>query len=163
MISFELGTHIVRPLKQVFHFVTTPENDFQWQYGTLASSRLSEGAIGLGSIFRVVGHFLGQRTENVFEVTGFEPYRKYGYRSRTGPIFSSIAYSFGIKGGWTEMMLSVQIDPGELFKPGIAITEKRLKKQYKENLALLRDVLEAAPREQAAPLNPPGERPREPG
>ena len=42
MISFDLNTHIYRPLKQVFAFVATPENDFQWQYGTLASTQISK-------------------------------------------------------------------------------------------------------------------------
>jgi hypothetical protein len=153
MISFDLRTHIVRPLRQVFQFVTTPENDFQWQYGTLASARLSQGAIGIGSIFRVLGHFLGERMESIFEVTGFEPYRTYGFRSQSSPIFSSTLYSLDMKGGMTELSLSVQMDPGESFKPGIAVTEKRLKKQYRENLSLLKDLLEATPVER--PQQPP--------
>ena len=159
MISFNLGTHIFRPLRQVFHFVSTPENDFQWQYGTLASDRLSEGAMGMGSIFRVVGHFLGERTISIFEVTGFEPFRSYGYRSQSGPVLSNTLYSFAIKGGSTELALSVEINPGDLFKSGLAVTEKRLKKQYKENLALLKSILETAPREQAAPLPVLGNQP----
>jgi len=150
MIHFDLGIHIVRPLRQVFQFVTTPENDFQWQYGTLASTRLSQGEIRPGSSFRVVGHFLGQRMESICEVTGFEPYKRYGYSSQSGPILSNTAYSFEMKEGSTELRLSVQIDPGESFKPGIAVTEKRLKKQYKENLALLKEILETAPVERMA-------------
>jgi hypothetical protein len=163
MISFDVGTHIFRPLKQVFHFVTAPENDFQWQYGTLASTRLSAGMIGLGSIFRVVGHFLGERTEGVFEVTSFEPYKTYGYRSRSGPVLSTTLYSFAIHGGSTDLGLSVQINPGDPFKPGNTITEKRLKKQYKENLALLKNLLEAAPRDKAAPMRITGDQFQEPG
>ena len=150
MIHFDLGVQIVRPLRQVFQFVTTPENDFQWQYGTLASTRLSQGEIGQGSIFRVVGHFLGQRMESICRVTGFEPYEKYGYSSQSGPIFSNTAYSFEMSGGRTELRLLVQIDPGASFKPGIAVTEKRLKKQYKENLALLKEILETTPVERVA-------------
>ena len=150
MIHFDTGIQIVRPLMQVFQFVTTPENDFQWQYGTLASSRLSKGEIGLGSIFRVVDHFLGQRMESIYEVTGFEPYKRYRYQSQSGPIFSNTAYSFEMKEGRTELRLSVRIDPGESFKPDITATEKRLKKQSRENLALLKEILEAAPLEQAA-------------
>ena len=150
MIHFDLGVQIVRPLRQVFQFVTTPENDFQWQYGTLASTHLSQGEIGLGSIFRVVGHFLGQRMESVCEVTDFEPYRRYGYRSQSGLIFSDTAYTFNMKEGSTELRLAVRIDPGASFKPGIAVTEKRLKKQSKENLGLLKEILEAAPLERTA-------------
>jgi hypothetical protein len=163
MISFDLGARIVRPLKQVFHFVTSPENDFQWQYGTLAATRLSPGEFGIGSIFRVVGHFLGERRESTCEVTEFELYKRYGYRSQSGTILSNTAYSFDMKGGRTELRLAVQINPGDLFKPSIAMTEKQLKKQYKENLALLKEILEATPRERAAQLPAWEERPQEPG
>jgi len=163
MINFDLGIHIARPLRQVFQYVTTPENEFQWQYGTLASIRLSQGAIGIGSIFRVVGHFLGQRMESICEVTGFEPYKMYGYRSQSGPVFSNTLYSLDMKGSMTELRLSLQMDPGESFKPGIAVTEKRLKKQYRENLGLLKDLLEATPVERAIQSPARGERPQEPG
>ena len=50
MISLELSTQIHRPLSQVFAFITTPENDFQWQYGTLASERVSNGEVGEGTL-----------------------------------------------------------------------------------------------------------------
>ena len=163
MISFDLGTFILWPLKQVFSFVTTPENDFQWQYGTLASARLSKGEFRLGSIFHVVGHFLGERRESVCEVTEFVPYTRYSYRSQSGPILSNTAYSFDMKGGRTELQLAVQIHPGDLFKPSIAMSEKQLKKQYKENLALLKDILEITKRERGARLAARGEHPQEPG
>ena len=80
MIRFEINTHIYRPLRQVYHFVTTPENDFQWQYGTLTCARLTDGEVGLGTLFRGVSHFMGQRVENIFEVTGFELNRIYSYK-----------------------------------------------------------------------------------
>ena len=81
MIRFDLSTHIYRPLIQVFAFVATPENDFQWQYGTLASAQLSRGEVGLGTLFRVVGHLVGRRIETVYEVTVFEPNKSYGRSS----------------------------------------------------------------------------------
>ena len=69
MISFELNINIYRPLPQVFRFVAMPENDFQWQYGTLASSRISEGEMGVGTVFRTVSHVMGHRIDSVYEVT----------------------------------------------------------------------------------------------
>lgn len=44
MIQINTNTIIYRPVRQVFDFLCTPENDFQWQYDTLVSSRLSEKA-----------------------------------------------------------------------------------------------------------------------
>ena len=143
MISFDLHTQIYRPLRQVFSFVATPENDFQWQYGTLASTQISEGEMGIGSLFRAVSHFMGQRIESVYEVTEFEPNKRYGFKSRSGPMDSYTLYTFETTKGSTRISVSTRVNSGDLFKPGDVAVEKKVKKQYRENLALLKGVLEA--------------------
>ena len=143
MISFDLSTHIYRPLTQVFSFVSTPENDFQWQYGTLASNQISKGAIGIGALFRATGHFLGQRIESTYEVTEFEPNKSYGFQSRSGSLNSHTLYTFEVSKGSTKINISARVSIGDLFKPGDCTVEKKIKKQYRENLALLKGVLEA--------------------
>lgn len=143
MIRFDLNTRIYRPLKQVFAFVATPENDFQWQYGTLASTQISNGSVGIGTLFRAVGHLVGERIEAVYEVTAFESNRSYGFKSVSGPVDVSILYTFEISEGGTRVNLSMETNPRDLFKPDGAIIVKRFKKQYKENLAMLKNVLEA--------------------
>ncbi len=85
MISVDLSIHIYRPLKQVFTFVATPENDFQWQYGTLASAQISKGEIGIGTLFHTVEYFMGKRIEVVYEIKEFEPARRYGFEFLSDP------------------------------------------------------------------------------
>jgi len=143
MISFDLSTHIYRPLAQVFSFVATPENDFQWQYGTLDTSQISRGEMGLGTLFRVTGIFLGQRIESTYEVTEFVPNKSYGSRSRSGPLDSHTLYTFEMSKGMTKISMSARVSIGDLLKPGDYSVEKKIKKQYRENLALLKGVLEA--------------------
>ena len=143
MISFDLSTHIYRPLKQVFAFVATPENDFQWQYGTLASTQISQGELGLKTLFRAVGHILGRRLETMYEVTAFEPNKKYGFKSVSGPVDSYTLYTFAMTEGGTGINLLIETNPRDLFKPNDAVVVKKFKKQYKENLAMLKSVLEA--------------------
>lgn len=143
MISFDLNTSIYRPLHQVFSFVATPENDFQWQYGTLSSIQLSEGEICLGTVFRSVGHFMGHRIESVYEITEFEPNKSYGFKTRSGPMDSHTLYTFEIMGNCTKINICTHISPGDLLKPDSAAIVKKVKKQYRENLALLKGILEA--------------------
>jgi hypothetical protein len=143
MMNFELNTHIHRPLTQVFSFVATPENDFQWQYGTLTSAQVSQGEVGIGTLFRVVGHLMGQRLETLYEVTTFELNRCYGFRSVTGPVDSHIHYRFEITDGATRIQMTLETDLRDLFKASNTIIIKRFKKQYKENLAMLKSILEA--------------------
>jgi len=143
MISFDLNTHIYRPLPQVFTFVATPENDFQWQYGTFTSTQISEGEIGLGTLFRTVSHFMGHRIESVYEVTEFEPNKRYGFKSLSGPMDSNTLYTFEVKEGCTTVNISTRVNPGDFFEKGGVAVEKKVKKQYRENLALLKGILEA--------------------
>lgn len=143
MISFDLNTHIYRPLKQVFLFVATPENDFQWQYGILASTQISNGEIGLGTLFRAVGHIMGRRIEAIYEITAFELNKRYGFKSVSGPVDSYTLYTFEMSEGGTMINLSTETNPRDLFKPSDTIIVKKFKKQYKENLAMLKSVLEA--------------------
>lgn len=144
MMKFDLNTDIYRPLTQVFAFVTMPENDFHWQYGTLMSDRISKGEMGVGTLFRVVGHFMGRRMECVYEVTEFEPNKKYGFKSLSGPIDSYTLYTFEVMKGSTRISHSTQISLGEPFKSNATTAEKTVKKEYRENLALLKDILESS-------------------
>lgn len=144
-ICFDLSTHIRRPLRQVFAFVTTPENDFQWQYGTLISSQISNGEMGMGTLFHAVGHVMGQRIETTYEVTAFESDKRYGFKSVSGPVDSYTLYTFETTTRGTKINLSVETNPRDLFKLNSAIVVKKFTKQYKENLAMLKSVLEAHP------------------
>lgn len=142
MINLNISTIIYRPIRQIFDFVSTPENDFQWQYGTLASSRLSEGVSTIGTFFRNIGHLMGHRILSTFEVTEYEPNRKYGFKSLSGPLRSQTSYTFEIANGSTKVSASIQANVVNFFQMDEGILEKKMKKQLKENLAMLKDLLE---------------------
>jgi hypothetical protein len=143
MIHIHLSTNIYRPLKQVFSFVSNPENDFQWQYGTLATGAVSAGAVALGSTFRSVAHFMGQRIESLCEVTEYDLNHRYGFRSLAGPVEGHTVYTFEMAGGSTQVRISSELNQRELFKISDSIVEKKFKRQYKENFAMLKDLLES--------------------
>ena len=145
LVRFDLSTHICRPLGQVFAFVATPENDFQWQYGTLASAQISRGEIGRGALFRVVGHLMGRRVETTYEITVFELNKKYGFQSISGQVDSYTLYTFEMAEGGTTMNVSIEKNSRDLFKPNNASVVKKFQKEYKANLAMLKTVLETRP------------------
>jgi hypothetical protein len=144
MININVSTKIYRPIKQVFDFVSTPENDFQWQYGTLAAARLPDGTDKLGSFFRTIGHLLGHRLQGIFEVTEYEPNRKYAFRSISGPLHLQTCYTFNIDSGSTMISIATQANAANVFDMNEHVVERNKKKQLKENLALLKDLLEAS-------------------
>lgn len=142
MIYLETSAVIYKPIKQVFDFVSTPENDFQWQYGTLATVKLSEGIGNLGTLFRSIGHLMGHRVQGTFEVIEYEPNNNYGFKSLSGPLHSQTSFTFEMTNGGTRITMSTRIYMVKFFEVEERILGKKLKKQLKENLALLKDLLE---------------------
>ncbi len=143
MINLHVSTTINRPVEHVFAFVSVPENDFQWQYGTLAAARLPDGAGRLGSFFRTVGHLLGHRMQGIFEVTEYEPNRKYAFRSISGPLHLQTCYTFEIASDSTRISITTQAHATNIFEMNERLLERKMKRQLKENLTLLKDLLEA--------------------
>ncbi|HSO14310.1 MAG TPA: SRPBCC family protein [Anaerolineales bacterium] len=143
MININSSTFIYRPIKQVFEFISTPENDFQWQYGTLTSARTSEGDAKVGTAFQSIGHLLGYRTQSTYEVTEYEANKKYGFKSLSGPLQSFTSYTFTIAKGCTQVDLSMQANAVNLIEFNENVLEKKMKKQVKENLKILKNILES--------------------
>ena len=133
---------IYRPVKQVFDFLSTPENDVQWQYGTLASARLSEGAGSRGTFFRTIGHLMGRRNLSTFEITEFEPNKKYEFKSRSGPVHSTTAYTLENVGGRTRINISIQVCAPNFLHITEKLLWKTMKMQLEEDVAALKAILE---------------------
>lgn len=142
MINIDICTNIYRPVTQVFEFVSTPESDFQWQYGTLESARLSDSLGGVGAFFRSVGHLMGYRFQATFEVTEYEQNRKYAFKSLSGPLNLLTTYTFEIAAGSTRINVSTQAAVIAFPQVSERILEKKMKRQLKDSLALLKEVLE---------------------
>jgi len=142
MIHFNISTIIYRPVKDVFDFISTPENDFQWQYGTLATARLSKGISKIGTFFRSIGHLLGHRSLSTFEVTEYDSNREYGYKSLSGPMHSQTLYTFETADGGTRITISTRAHAVSFFQMNERIFGKKIKKQLRENLILLKNLLE---------------------
>ncbi|HEY5729683.1 MAG TPA: SRPBCC family protein [Anaerolineales bacterium] len=143
MIKLNMSTLICLPVGQVFDFVSNPENDFQWQYGTLETAKLSEGISVIGTFFRSIGHLIGRRNLSTFEVTGYERNKKYKFKSLSGPLHVQTTYLFEKADGNTRINISIKANDVNSFQVNEGIMERRMKKQLKENLAMLKDILEA--------------------
>lgn len=142
MISINLNTLILRPVWEVFDFIANPENNSQWQYGSLGSVKLSAGDMQVGTVFSSFGHFMGQRIQSDFEVTEFETNESYGFETISGPIQLQASYSFEALDRSTNVIVSSLINPGGFFKMVDPIVARVAKKQFKENLTTLKEVLE---------------------
>jgi hypothetical protein len=143
VINLSFNAMICQPIKRVFDFISTPQNDVQWQYGILASYQTSMGSMNAGSLFGSFGHFLGRRIQSNYEITEYEPNRKYGFKSIFGPIELQTLYDFEIAEGCTQVDVFTHLTQNGFFKLPDALLAKLAKRQFKENLVALKSLLEA--------------------
>jgi uncharacterized membrane protein len=143
VINLNASVSIYRPIQQVFEFVSTTENDFQWQYGTLESAKVSTEAIGVGAFFRSIGHVMGRRLLGTFEITEYETNRRYSFKSLSGPLESETHYTFETASGSTKLNVSSQVKAADSLQVHEKIFERQLQKQLGENLVLLKRLLES--------------------
>ena len=137
-----MSTMIYRPVEQVFDFVSTPENDFQWQYGTLATARLPNGSGAMQTFFRSIGHLMGRRNLSTFEITEFEPNKKYGFQSLSGLVHSNTSYTVENVNGRTRFNISIQASAPNFFHITEKLLWKMMKIQLEEDVATLKTILE---------------------
>jgi hypothetical protein len=142
MINLALTTLIGRPVRQVFDFISTSENDVQWQHGALASFQISGNPIGVGTLFSSMGHFMGRRVWSNFEVTEYEPDKRYGFKSSSSHIQLQTLYTFEAVQDGTLVSATTKVSQNGYFKLPDIIVAKYAKSRFKENLVKLKDLLE---------------------
>lgn len=145
MINLMSSTLIDRPIGQVFEFVSTPENDFRWQYGTLAAARLPRGGGAMQTFFRSIGHLMGRRNLSTFEVTEYEPDKKYGFKSLSGPVHTRTSYILEPVGGRTRVNVFIQASAPDFFHITERLLGRTMKRQLEENVSVLKTILEENP------------------
>ncbi len=143
MIKMEHSVVINRSVEEVFAFVIDVEKWPQWRAEVVEVERSSEGPIGVGTTFSGVGRFLGRRLENINEVTQYEPNRKFGFKTTSGPVSMQFTDTFESVEGGTKVSLAMEGETGSFFKLAEPIMSRMVRRQFKTNYANLKDLLEA--------------------
>ena len=143
MFNLTTSTVIEAPINSVFDYMSTPENDFQWQYGTLATASITNRRNQMGVYFRSIGHLMGQRNLGTYEVIESSANLKYRFKSISGPLHLQTTYAFKMVGDETKVDISIRVGAVKFIHVKERILGRRMKKQLKENLAVLKGILEA--------------------
>jgi len=158
MFKLSINTTIDAPIERVFDYMCTPENDFRWQYGTLATARITDRHNKMGIYFRSIGHLLGRRNLGTYQVIESISNRKYRFKSLSGPLRLHTAYTFDLIDDGTKVTISIRVGVVNFFRMNERILERRMKKQLRENLTMLKSLLEVKqfphPTQNAGAMNP---------
>lgn len=143
MINLELGTLIDRPIKDVFTFVSNPNNMSKWNSAVVSIQQVTPGAVAAGTKFKTVGEAMGRRLEGEMQVQTFEPDTKCGFQLQAGPMQMNLTMSFKTVGTGTKLNLNVQGNPAGVFKLAEGLMTGQVKSLMEGNLTKLKSVLES--------------------
>jgi uncharacterized membrane protein len=143
MAKADVSTTINRPVEDVFAVLSNPENSPKWSSSWVESKITSVGPIGVGTTSRSATKLFGRRIESEFEVTEFEPNRKFAARSKSGPFPSQLWVTFERIEGGTRLNLTIEAEPGCFFKLAEPLMVRMAKRQFQSDLDTLKDLMEA--------------------
>ena len=116
MAIFENTVMIRRPIEEVFGFLAQFENVPKWNYAIVETRKVSEGPVGVGTIYQQV-RSVPSRSEERFEVTVYNPPRHLEIQGQLGPFPSRLSYALDALPEGTRVTNTVELElrgPGRL-------------------------------------------------
>jgi len=142
MAKIETSIVVNRPLEEVFAFTTNLENQLKYQPRLLEAKKTSEGPIGVGTTWRLVGKVLGQRMEFEQQCTEYELNRKFSGRPRSGPFPLEERCTYEQVEGGTRFNLTFDFQPRGFMKLAEPLLVSMLKRQAETDLMNLKKLME---------------------
>jgi uncharacterized protein YndB with AHSA1/START domain len=146
MIDFTIETEIARPAREVFAYATDPACLDTWQTNTVSATREDDGPYGVGSRLREVHRAPGgKELESLLEVTEYAPDRAFALQVLEGtPVHLNMTFDPTPSGGTLVRFRAHGglEGPLKLMQP---LVGRMLRKQFTEQVATLKRVLEEAP------------------
>ena len=143
MVRFEFTEVVGRSAEEVFAYLTDSEKLPEWQSMVSESRQDSPGPMGVGTRVTNVRNFLGRRIESQAEVTAHEPPRKFDLRVVSGPVPFQISHTLEPRDASTIIRVEAQGEPGGFFKLAEPLVGRQAERQFKNDFATLKDLLEA--------------------
>ena len=141
MATFENTVMISRPIEEVFAFLSDFENVPTWNYAIIETHKVSEGPVGVGTIYQQV-RSVPSRSKERFEVTAYNPPRQLEIRGQLGPFPSRLAYALAAVPEGTRITNAVELElrgPGRLLG---RVAVPRVRDAVAANLHKLKELLE---------------------
>ncbi len=137
---------IDQPVDKVFNYVSNPANLPEWQGPPTEIRDLQQttpGQLREGDRFTTVLQFLGRRYETPTEVSAYEPNRRLSYRGTGGPVPTQITFILEEVSGGTRFTHSQEVETGGFFGLAESIFEIEAKRQLRNDLQTLKDLMQA--------------------
>jgi uncharacterized protein YndB with AHSA1/START domain len=143
MLRAEESVVVQRPIDEVFAYFTDPATLPEWQASALEAQLEGEGPMRAGSRAVETRKFLGRRMESTMEVLEYEPPRRFTIKTSAGPVPFQVTSDLSEEDGGTLVRSVVEGEPGGFFRLAEPLVVRAVERELRNNLATLKDVLEA--------------------
>jgi hypothetical protein len=143
MEAGELSLVIHRATEAVFTYLANLENDAKWRREWVEAKQTSEGPLGLGATFLLVGDMLGRRNEVVYETIEYEPHRRAAWKTESGPLPMIFRRTFEHVDGGTRVTIRYEVELSGFLKLLKPLVMRLGKHQLAGDLPKLKVLLEA--------------------
>jgi uncharacterized protein YndB with AHSA1/START domain len=122
--------------ERAFRFVTDFDTWRQWHGSDQSvAEKATPGPVDVGTVWNVSGPVQGQLIAVTIEVTRFEPYSQYEFKTTSGPIDARQAFVFEHVEGGTKLTTVLELTDPQLAQPA--------RQQWDKDLLTLKQLLEA--------------------
>ena len=141
--SIHLSEIINRPVEDVFIFFSNMENSPQWGR-TQQTTKVSEGPVSVGTVFREESKLMGQLVDLHTEVVEYDPSIKFSYTGHfSNGIREKASATFDAVDDGTRFTLDAEADMGKAAQLLAPIFSWIMKRQVTSLFNNLKDLLEA--------------------
>lgn len=141
MIREEGSVIILRPIDEVFAYVTELTHSAEWQAGLREVRKLTDGPLGVGTRYAFVRSFMGRKVEAANEFVAYEPNRRVQFRVASGPMPGQGTYLFEVTPDGTKVTSVVELEPGGLSRIAAPLIGASLRREIVEGLPVLKELL----------------------
>ena len=138
MVEFEHEIILHNDVDEIFSYIAKPESNPIWDSNTFESLHYSEGAVGVGTTGKSVSRLFGRSYEANFTYDDYDPPHLVSHRMTAGPMEMQTTNGLKEVENGTQITLSLKVKFKGINKLREPFISKRLKKQFRENLEVLR-------------------------
>src|SRR5689334_2124639 len=142
MAGFNMSEWVARPPKEVFDFITTPENAPKIVSSVTSMVKLTDGPVRVGTRYRETRLMNGKEQQAELEIVEFESARKYAMQNVTEGIEVVYRYNLQPERDGTRIDLLCELKATGIKKLMLPLVASILKKEDGDHLQRVKKVLE---------------------
>jgi hypothetical protein len=144
MKAFEFNEHIEAAPRRVFEVISNPSEATKFLENITQSTQLTDGPIGVGTVFRETRLMGGKEASADLTITAYEPNTRVGISTEADGITITYRYDLMPEGTGTRLTWLCELEASGLRKMMLPMVAAIMKKEDGGHLQTLKTYLEGA-------------------